>query len=740
MFYDTLASFAERWVMIMKKVPYIEQMNQTECGLCCCLSILRYYGSKESLLDLRKTIECGRDGYSFGKIKKIFESRGIIANSYRVKKLEVLQKIRLPCIVFWSNDHFVVLYKITKKHMYIMNPARGYEKYRIGEFLEHFSNAIMVAEPKEDFKPRKSKVRSPWRKVFSLLLTNKMRIVFAVISAIISYIIMLQVPTLTSNIIDNAMNLCDLSNITYLAKILTALILFYLFMIMVRNTNIMIFNMIFCDKIEKQTFEHLLKLPYKFYDLRTSGDLLYRISSLSGFRELFTTQVVSGIVDIGTVCFILFFLLKKSFYLTVVVLLLSLFNVLFLLITKGPIARSINKEVVEQAEMQSVENECLITISSIKTAGIEEQIFENWYKHLKKVISCYKERYNLNNLYMAVTSTFQIFAPIVILLLGIQQYYNHNMTLGEVVAFESLASMLFATEVSIFSAYTQFVLASTYLGRVNDIWCEEEEKRYSRKIEIDMIGRIEIRNLSFAYSKDSIEVLHDINMKIESGQRIAIVGKSGSGKSTIGKVIAGLYSATKGNVYFDDIDINDIKKSSLCGQIGVVPQEVYLLNRSIRDNITMNNQDITEEEVINACKAVEIYDEIMQMPMGLNTIVSEMGLNLSGGQRQRIALAKVLLHKPKIVILDEATSALDTINEKSITNYLRYAGCTQIIVAHRLSTIIDAEQIYVLKDGSVVEQGTHNDLMDIKGEYYNLYLNGEERQEHKVSSNKSSDI
>ena len=713
----------------MKKVHYIEQMNQTECGLCCCLSILRYYGSKESLLDLRKTVECGRDGYSLGKIKKIFESRGITANSYRVKKIEALQKIKLPCIAFWSNDHFVVLHKITKKYMYIMNPARGHEKYRIGEFIEHFSNVIMVAEPEKDFKPGKSKTRSPWRKVFSLLLTNKRSIAFAVISTVISYIIMLQVPSLTSDIIDNAVNLYGLSNIIHLAKVLAALMFLYLFVFMIRNTNIMLFNIIFCDKIEKQTFEHLLRLPYKFYDLRTSGDLLYRISSLSGFRELFTTQVVSGIVDMGTIFFILFFLLKKSTYLTVVVLLLSLFNVLFLFITRGPIARSINKEVNEQAEMQSVENECLITISSIKTAGIEEQIFENWYKHLKKVISCYRERYTLNNLYTAVTSTFQIFAPIIILLLGIQQYYSYNMTLGEVVAFESLAAMLFTTEVSIFSAYTQFVLASTYLSRVNDIWCEEEEKSYSNKMEIDMSGRIEIRNLSFAYNKDSAEVLHNISMKIAPGQRIAIVGKSGSGKSTIAKVIAGLYSVTKGNVYFDDIDMNNVKKSSLCRQIGVVPQEVYLLNRSIRDNITMKSQDFTEEEIISACKAVEIYEEIMQMPMGLNTIVSELGLNLSGGQRQRIALAKVLLHKPKVVILDEATSALDTINEKSITNYLSGAGCTQIIIAHRLSTIINTEQIYVLKDGWLAEQGTHNDLMEQKGEYYSLYVNGEEKQE-----------
>lgn len=713
-----------------KKVPYIEQMNQTECGLCCCLSILQYYGSKESLLDLRRTMECGRDGYSLKKLSGLMESRGMNTASYGVKRIEALQKLPLPFLAFWDKEHYVVVYKLTKRAVYIMNPARGYETYRYEEAAKHFSGAVMVTEPGEEYRPGKSSVKSPWLQVGSVLLEGKLHLMLAVLFAVVNYLVMLKVPTLTSAIIDEAVNSNNFTNILTFMKILAALLLLYFVSLLVRSFSIMLSNIFFSEKIEKNTFRHLLRLPYKFFELRTSGDILYRITSLSAFRELFTTQVVTGIVDLGTIAFILYFLFAESVPLTFLVLGLSLFNVAFLIVTKRPISQSINKEVVEQSEMQAVENESLFTISSIKISGMEDRIFEDWYGHMRKVISCYKQRYGLNNMYSAVTSTFQIFAPIVILVFGIREYYMGNLTFGEVVAYESLASMLFSAEVSVFCSYTQFVLAHTYLNRVNDIWCEEEEKRYSKELEVTMTGQIRVEKLCFSYYKDSAQVLHNISMNVKAGERVAFVGKSGSGKSTMGKVIAGLYAAEHGKIYYDGVDINDIKKSSLCSQIGMVPQEVYLLNRSIKENILNTDEDeASEEEMYEVCRAVRIYDEIMEMPMGFQTIVSEMGLNLSGGQRQRIALARALVHKPKVVILDEATSALDTVNEKGVTEYLKRIGCTQIIIAHRLSTIIDADRIYVFKDGKIAEEGTHKELMRHGKEYYSLYMNCEEEKD-----------
>ncbi|CJW84604.1 lantibiotic export protein [Streptococcus pneumoniae] len=335
-------------------------------------------------------------------------------------------------------------------------------------------------------------------------------------------------------------------------------------------------------------------------------------------------------------------------------------------------------------------------------------------------ITKYKKRSIVHILYNSATNVFQLFAPIIILIFGLDNVLNGKILLGEVVAFQTKASILFSSEISIFNAYTQYILAAGYLNRVNDIWLENEENVENGLKKCSLEGRIDIKDLSFSYSKDSAPVIENLNLTIEPGQRIALVGQSGSGKSTLSKILSGLYKIDTGKVLFDGVNINQIDKKILSQNLGVVPQDSFLLNRSILDNITLKNE-VTSQKIEEVCKAVQIYDEIMAMPMKFNTIISEMGSNISGGQRQRIALARALINNPSIVILDEATSALDTINEERITKYIQSQGCTQIIIAHRLSTIKDADIIFVMKGGKIVESGNHKYLMDLGGEYYSLY-------------------
>lgn len=710
-----------------KRVPVVEQLSQIECGLCCCLSILQYYKSKETLLDLRNEIEKGRDGYHIGDLKYLFENRVFFAESYKMKDARKLNELPLPLIAFWDNQHFIVIYKIKNENIYIMDPAVGYLIYGYEEFIKRFSNIILLVIPKESYKPRKTNISSPWEMVLNTFLNMKGILLLTLFFSIISYILTVYIPIFTSKTIDSALK-GDFS-LYNIIIFLFVLIFFYFLTLILRSMGILMSNIYFSKNIETFTFKKLLKLPYNYFEIRAKGDILYRISSISGFRELFTTQVVSGIIDCGTILTVTIYMFLNSSKIAWLTVFLSVINFTFLLSTRKLISSTINKELQEQSLMYSVENEVVNTISSIKISSLEDDIFQNWSRHLDKVILRYKERGIVHSVYSSVVNSFQIFAPLIVLIYGLFNALKGDNTFGEVIAYQSVTSILFSSEISIFNAYTQYILASSYLNRVNDIWCAKEEKNYEEIKDFNIVGNIKVSNLSFSYTRDSNNILNNINLDIKAGKKVAFVGHSGSGKSTLAKILAGLYHTSKGRVFFDGQDLRYIGKKTLSKNIGVVPQDVYLLNRSILENIKLSS-NVSFSEVIEVCKAVQIYDEIMDMPMQFNTIISEMGSNISGGQRQRIALARALINKPKIVILDEATSSLDTINENKITNYLKKQGCTQIIIAHRMSTIIDADKIYVMKNGSIIESGTHDELMRNCDEYYKLYTKKEKEGEN----------
>lgn len=301
------------------------------------------------------------------------------------------------------------------------------------------------------------------------------------------------------------------------------------------------------------------------------------------------------------------------------------------------------------------------------------------------------------------------------------------MTLGGVAAFYSLSETFFSLNLSIFQAYNNYILTTAYLERVRDITMTSVEKKPSKPITHSLNGEIELRNVSFAFTKQSRKIINNVLMNIKKGQKIAIVGKSGAGKSTLGKIILGLYEPTEGKILYDGFESTKYNKESLRSQMGMVPQEVSMFNKSIYDNIKMNLENIERKEIEKVANIAQISKEIEEMPMGYNTYISEMGANLSGGQRQRIALARALLKKPKMIILDEATSSLDAINEKKVEEYLRNIKCTRIVIAHRLSTIIDADIIYVMDNGSIIEAGAHFELIKKKGLYYELYNSQIER-------------
>ena len=377
---------------------------------------------------------------------------------------------------------------------------------------------------------------------------------------------------------------------------------------------------------------------------------------------------------------------------------------------------------MKDTKLEAIQTETIHSMLGIKTSGIENDIWNNWKDQYRLSMKAYKQKGTILNLYSTIISLMQLIGPLIVLLFGIREFLSGRISIGESIACYSLAASFIGTSLSLFNLWNDLSMASSYLERIVEITTEEQEYIPEDPVPVTVQGDIEFRNVSFSYSKNSKPIIKNLSFTIKKGTKFAIVGPSGSGKSTITKLLLGLYKPTSGSIYYEGVDINKLDVKDLRKQIGVVPQDMSLFNRTIAENISLNN-DYPLEEIQSSARIANIHDEIMAMPMNYRTMISNMGNNLSGGQRQRIVLARTILNKPNVMILDEATSSLDNINEKLVSDHFKKCGSTQIIIAHRLSTIIDADKILVLQNGTLKEIGTHNELMKMNGLYTTLYNN-----------------
>lgn len=706
------------------KVPLMKQLNQTECGLCCCVMILRYYQSKESLKELQNETKVGRDGMSVKQLKKIFVNRGLESKIFKVQDTEFLKSIKEPFIALWDRKHFIVIEKFKNNKWYIKDPAEGAVKFDDDKFKEKYSQVIITVELTDEFKPQLKSKHNMWLDTLSVLLKKKFLLFQIAVLMIITYIFTLQIPILMQRIIDQTLSDSNVSHLRNFTMIILFCSIVYFICVFIRGMKLVVLNIFLGQKLEANTFKNLLKLKYKFFEMRTTGDILFKLNSTSGIKELVASQIINGLIDIGTIAIIIIYMFNKSVLLSFVSIIIFCLNFILMLVIQPFLTQTINNELTEKTKSQAQQIETLSSITTIKINCLEDEIYNNWAKKYKNVIDTFSKRMNINNLSSTISGTIQVFAPIVILVIGIMEYFQASMTIGEVIAFQSIASSFFALSTNIFNMYSQYILATEYLERVADIWYSENDDIQSGVLEKEIEGHIKICNLTYSYSENSVEVLKNINIDIEAGTQVAFVGTSGSGKSTLSKIIVGLYEPIHGEILYDSMPYKMYNKKFINSQMGIVPQDAMLFNKTIFENIVMNNENLAINDVKKMTKITCIDEEIEAMPMGYNTVISEMGLNLSGGQRQRILLARTLLNNPKIIVLDEATSSLDYINEKAISEYLYQKGVTRIIIAHRLSTIVESDNIFVFSDGRVIESGRHDELLAESGEYKRLYSSG----------------
>ncbi|SEM54005.1 ABC-type bacteriocin/lantibiotic exporter, contains an N-terminal double-glycine peptidase domain [Butyrivibrio sp. ob235] len=695
-----------------RHVPYVEQMQQTECGLCCATMILNYYKSQDSLSRIREKLEAGRDGMKLSVIASYLKKRGMETKIYKAD-YSALDKIPLPAIIFWDNEHFVVLEKIKDKVAHIVDPAFGRRKVDRDTMEKSYSGVVMVARPTENFKPVKDKVDT-WSIVTERLKKNKLLLLKVFIMSIIVYSLQMSVPIMIQKIIDS-------EGINNYGVIVMALACILGVVNYLRGRKLIVLQIDSDFHLSKSVFSKILRLPYKYFEGRAPGDILFRMGSVRNIRDLLSEQFIQTVMQAGALIFIFGYMLMKSVTISIVAMLIFVASGVFIMAMKTLITEVNQDEMMKNTILQTVQVETIYSMFTIKTAGMENETWNNWKNAYDKCLSAFKRKSAVLNLYTSVLMFVQNIAPLFLLGLGIFSAMKGNMTLGESMAIYSLAGSFFSTGIALYNFWNDFVVAGAYMERLHDIIDADDERNPEKPITVKVSGDLDINHVSFAYTQHSDNVLSDIDLHIKKGEKVAIVGASGSGKSTLAKIILGLYEPQEGDVRYDGVSIRDINKNDLRKQIGVVPQDMVLFNQSIYENIRMSQENLGIDEVKEAAEVAQIRGEIEQMPMKYYTMVSDMGMNLSGGQRQRIALARAIVHQNNLIVLDEATSALDYENERKISDYLGEKDCTRIVIAHRLSTIIDADKIVVLDHGRIREIGNHKELMEQGGLYSALY-------------------
>ena len=708
-------------VIQRRRVPVMIQLEAVECGAACLAMILNYYGRKTSLAEVRTFCGVGRDGLSALDIVKAARSYGMRVRAVSLQEND-FRYVTLPAIVHWEFNHFLIVERWTPQYVDLVDPALGRRRVTAEEFDNSFTGVVIMPEPGVLFQ-RASTLQQINLRTYAL---NYLKLAPASLLQILGASLVLQlfglvIPLLTVVAVDQIIPFRLQGALSLLAAGLFILLLAQLVTTLLRASVLLYLQ----TKVDAQMmlgfFEQLLTLPLRFFQQRSSGDILARLSSNIIIRDTISNQLVSTVLDGSFVLVYLLILLLASPIFGVLTLAIGLFQVVLLVVSGRRIRDLAMRELVASGKSQGYAAEALVGIATLKSAGAEQRALQRWSNLFFDEMNASVRRSYISSLVNTAISTLRTFSPLVLLVVGIELVLGGTLSVGTMLALNALAVAFLTPLASLVNSGQQLQLVHSHLERIADVMgAEPEQDVQAVKPPPRLLGFIRLDHVSFQYDPHSPPVLEDISLNISPGQKVALVGRSGSGKSTLGNLLLGLYLPTKGEIQYDGIPLRTLNYQGVRSQFGVVSQGSTVFNGSIRENIALNDPTMGMDRVIKAAKMAAIHEDILHMPMEYETFVSEGGSALSGGQRQRLALARALVTTPVILLLDEATSALDVVTEQAIEQNLRKLPCTQIIIAHRLSTIRNADLILVLDQGTIVERGTHQELLRREGYYAGL--------------------
>ena len=680
-----------------RQLPVLLQMNEVECGLACLAMIFSYHGRKTSVSELRTMYGVSRDGLSALSLVKAARSTGMIARAISLQQND-FKNVTLPAIIHWQFNHFLVVERWTPTKVSVIDPAIGRRSLTAEEFSSGFTGIVMMFEPGLTFERRPKRptltlqtyARQSLRQAPGALLQ-------VLLVSLVFQVLGLLPPYLTKMIMDQIIPFKLNSAMTLLRSRHDYAALFAgLYYIVTRMVTYL------CASTHRYPydawlFQHLLLLPYSFFQQRSTGDLLARMNSNTVIRDTLSSQMISTLLDGSTVVVYLCILLLQSRPFGLLTLVLGLLQVILLFSVYRPIANLATQELTAQGKSQGYMAEALAGIATLKAAGAEHNAHERWSNLFFDQLNISLRRSYLSTISGTILLVLRLAAPLALLWIGAAQVLNGSMTIGTMLALTALSTAFLTPLSSLVNSGQQLQIVQAHLERLSDIITAQPEQDGEHALQPPRLsGNITLENVCFRYSQETPNILQSINLTIRAGQKVAIVGRTGSGKSTLGRLLLGLYIPTEGTIYYDGIPLQSLNFQEVRRQFGVVLQDAAIFSGSIMQNLIFNNPGMNKEQAVISAKMADIHDDILKMPLGYETLVSEGGGAVSGGQRQRLALARAIAHEPSILLLDEATSNLDVVTEQRVAQNLEQLPCTQIIIAHRLSTIRHADLILVM--------------------------------------------
>lgn len=706
------------------KVPVVMQLEALECGAAALAMVMAYYDKWVPLEQVR--IDCGvsRDGSKAKNIYLAAVNYGFSVNAFRMSPESIRDEGKFPCIIHWNMNHFVVLKGFRGKWVYINDPARGAVKITWDEFDKAFTGVVIVPVPSEDFEPggkRRSTVAFARRRLVGagaavafVMLTTAIAYLFGIANSVTSRIFM---DRLLTGI-----------NRSWLHPFILMMILLASVQIVVEWARA-VYSLKINGKmaiIGNTTYMwKVLHLPMEFFSQRLAGDIQSRAAMNASIAGTLVNTFGPFLLNTVMMIFYLIVMLRQSPMLTLIGLVTLILNIVMSRVISGKRVNIMRVQMRDAGKLEAATVTGIEMIETIKASGAESGFFQKWAGYQASV-NAQDVKVAKTNQYLGMIPTFfSMLANYAVLIIGVWLTMDGKFTLGAVLMFQGFLGSFMAPAMMMVSAGQTIQEMRTQMERIEDVMRYPEDRNaVTKDSETGQIsklrGNIELKNITFGYSRLEEPLIKDFSLKMKTGERIALVGASGCGKSTISKLVSGLYEPWSGQILFDGKPRSAYPREVMVGSLAVVDQDIILFADTVANNIKMWDDSIKDFEMILAARDARIHDDLVQMPGGYQYKLSSGGRNLSGGQKQRVEIARVLAQDPTIIILDEATSALDAKTEYEVVKSVTDRGITCIVIAHRLSTVRECDEIIVLDHGRVVERGRHEELMKKGGAYADL--------------------